>query len=183
MPNPEVSIRTARLALTISFGICCLAGGSFVFFYWKGTSLLTASGYCGLFFVIIAAVHSIGYLLCRQQVETTEATFLPKQPLGKNILPAIKVGLIVQIVIFLLTALMLDGGETNKLCMMAICGYWIGVGSVLVRRGASPTKLDLLFIRYGMFVLFVLTPFIARIVYGIIGESPLNGWQRWFGKP
>ena len=77
---------------------------------------------------------------------------------------------------------MLDGGEMNKLCMMTIIAYWIGVGSVLARRWASPTKFDLLFIRYGMFGLFVLTPFIARFVYSIIGESPLSGWQRWFGK-
>jgi hypothetical protein len=182
MPNPEVSIRTARLALAISFGVCCLLGGALVFFFWKNTSLATASGSSAVFVVIMAAVHFMGYRLLQRQMAASDTKLPPRQPLGEGILPAIKFGLVIQIVLFILTALVLDGGEMNKLCIMVIIAYWIGVSSILVRRGASPTKLDLLFIRYGMFVLFVLTPFITRIVYGIIGDSPLNGWQRWFGK-
>jgi len=91
---------------------------------------------------------------------------------------AILFGMVVQIVFLLLTALLLDGGVMFRMCLMTAVGYWIGVGVIAVRRGASPTKLDLLFARYGMVGLMVVTPFLAKLVYIIIGESDLSGLER-----
>ena len=95
---------------------------------------------------------------------------------------AILFGMVVQIVFLLLTALLLDGGVMFWMCLTTAVGYWIGVGIIAVRRRASPTKLDLLFTRYGMVGLMVVAPFLAKLVYIIIGESDLSGLERLFGR-
>jgi hypothetical protein len=85
---------------------------------------------------------------------------------------AIKVGAIVQLVLLVLTALVLDGGQLNRLCVVAIIGYWVGVAVVMIRRRTSPTRVDLLFLRYGPLGLMILIPAIACAVRWIIGKSP-----------
>ena len=95
---------------------------------------------------------------------------------------ALKVGIVIQIALFPLTALIMDGGVTNRLCVLAMIGYWIGVAVIIVRRGASPTKLDLFFLRYGVVGLFLATFFLAPLVYRIIGKSSLSGLERLTGR-
>jgi hypothetical protein len=63
---------------------------------------------------------------------------------------------------------------------MSMIGYWIAVLAIRIRRGAAPTAGDLLFLRYGVAMLFILSFAVARLVYSIIGESPISGWERWF---
>jgi hypothetical protein len=88
--------------------------------------------------------------------------------------------MVVQIVFLLLTALVLDGGMMFRMCAAAALGYWIGVVVIAIRRGTSPTKLDLLFIRYGMVGLMVIAPFLAKLAFIVIGESDLSGLERLF---
>ena len=93
---------------------------------------------------------------------------------------ALKSGVILQAVLFVVTACMLDGGQLSSQFLVAMIGYWLGVAFIVARREMQPSKLDLLFIRYGSLVLLVLAPFVAKIVYRMIGESPLTGLERWF---
>ena len=92
---------------------------------------------------------------------------------------ALKTGVVLQAVLFVVTACMLDGGQLFSQFLVAMIGYWLGVAFIVARRGMTPSKLDLLFIRYGSLVLLVLAPLVAKIVYRMIGESPLNGLERW----
>jgi len=101
-------------------------------------------------------------------------------PSATSLTPSIRFGVVIQLGLFVLTALILDGGATNRHCVVAIIGYWIGALPIIVRRRKTPTKVDLLFLRWGMLLMMLLLPFIVGIVYGIIGESHLNGLERWF---
>ena len=93
---------------------------------------------------------------------------------------ALKSGVILQVFLFVLTALILDGGQIMRQFLVAMIGYWLGVALIALRRERAPTATDLLFIRYGSLVLLLLAPFVATLVYWFIGESTLNGLQRWF---
>jgi hypothetical protein len=104
------------------------------------------------------------------QTEILPLEATPHHP-GDPFLSAVKVGVLLQIAIFIFTVLMLDGGWTNKLCIMSMIGYWIAVLAIRIRRGAKPTAGDLLFLRYGVAMLFVLSIAVARLVYSIIVDE------------
>ena len=95
------------------------------------------------------------------------------------LMSALKSGVGLQAILFVLTVCMLDGGQLFKQFLVAMIGYWLGVAFIVVRRKMTPTKTDLLFIRYGSVVLLVLAPAVAKLVYRIIGENTLNGLERW----
>ncbi len=99
---------------------------------------------------------------------------------GDTFASAVKLGVVVQVVLFVLTALILDGGRSNKMCIVAMIGYWIVVAVMMIRRRTVPTRTDLLFLRYGMLALLAIVPLLAAAVYRVIGESHLNGIERWF---
>jgi hypothetical protein len=54
-----------------------------------------------------------------------------------------------QVVLAILAGLVLDQGQTARVMAAVIIGYWIGVVTILVRRPFSPSKGDLLFVRWG----------------------------------
>ncbi|MBN2578558.1 MAG: hypothetical protein JXB10_06155 [Pirellulales bacterium] len=114
------------------------------------------------------------------QTESPPPEVAPSRQSDAPIIAAIIFGGGVQLVLFVLTALILDGGQINQLCILAIIGYWIAYVAIRIRRGSHPTRGDLLFLRYGVAVLFFLALIVAKLVYSIIGESTLCGWQRWF---
>jgi hypothetical protein len=112
------------------------------------------------------------------QTESPPPEITPPDHPGDPFFSAIKVGAVLQFALFVLTALTLDGG--NKLCITAMIGYWIAVALIMIRRRSKPTQGDLLFLRYGVAGLFIITLAVAKLVYSIIGESTLSGWERWF---
>jgi hypothetical protein len=96
-------------------------------------------------------------------------------------LPAVLTGFVVQVLLFLLTGLVLDFGRTNRLCAIALVGHWVGVLLVLHRRPLSPTRSDLWFIRWGAVPLLLAAPWVAELVYALIGHSSLSGLERLLG--
>jgi hypothetical protein len=92
--------------------------------------------------------------------------------------PALRACFCLQAAFFLLTAMVLDTGRLNRMCQLAIVGQWLGIFLVLGRRPLSPTLSDLLFIRYGIMPLLVAMPFLAGLVWKVVGESPLTGLDR-----
>jgi hypothetical protein len=98
--------------------------------------------------------------------------------------PSIRWCLCLQGLFFLLTAMLLDLGRANQFCSIAIVGQWVGIFLVMGRRPLSPTRADLLFIRYGIVPLMFATPYIGDWVWGVIGKSSQSGLERWLSiKP
>ena len=77
-----------------------------------------------------------------------------------------------QIVLAVLAALTLDMGETARGVLASIIGYWIGAVIVMVRRPQSPSKGDLLFVRWGVSILAF------AFVSAIYAYPPFLGWLR-----
>ena len=65
--------------------------------------------------------------------------------------------LIQQAVVLLLTSMVLDGGDIFNMCLIALVAFWVGALIIGVRRPQTPTRSDLVFIRFGYFPLCVLT--------------------------
>ena len=65
--------------------------------------------------------------------------------------------LALQIPIALLCLLMLDGGQTAKVCGVAMAAHWLGVTLILHRRPLAPTVADLTFLRWAFPLIFAIT--------------------------
>jgi len=74
-----------------------------------------------------------------------------------------------QVVLAVLAGLVLDMGQTVRIMAAAIIGYWIGVVIIVVRRPLSPSKGDLLFVRWGCALLAATFWFVyfANIAYRV----------------
>ncbi len=75
-----------------------------------------------------------------------------------------------QAVVLVLSSLVLDGGQIFRVCAIAALGYWIAVVVIMWRRPVSPTPTDLGFIRYGFWLLILLTKVIAPVVWRLVGS-------------
>jgi hypothetical protein len=60
--------------------------------------------------------------------------------------------LLMQVVLLMLTALLLDGGYCGRICGCAMVGYWLMVGWLALRRRNALTKADAVLIRSGSFI-------------------------------
>ncbi len=65
-----------------------------------------------------------------------------------------------QVVLAILAALVLDLGQTARAMAAVMIGYWIGTVIIVMRRPLSPSKVDLLFVRWGCSLLA------ATLVFG-----------------
>ena len=174
----------ARIAVTGSFVVMSIIGAGFVFSYWSSQSITTAAGCSILFLVIIACVHLAGYILYVRQDSHKLAKAVPPQAsfqYSASYWPALKVAIVGQVVLGILTALMLDGGRTFGFFKVALLGHWIGILMIIGRRPLAPIKWDLFFIRWGVLLLLIVAGLVAPLVWAIIGESSLSGWQRLRG--
>jgi hypothetical protein len=54
-------------------------------------------------------------------------------------------------------ALHLDGGVRKTGCNIALVGFWAGVVLILLRRPHRPTRVDLLYIRFAVIPLILVT--------------------------
>jgi hypothetical protein len=174
------TIQSARRTLAISFGAMSLLGGSLLFIYWSNSSMSLAIGRSALFILIMAVIHFVGFRLWQHQQSSVQAEVKVPVPTDsdKSLRSAIAFGLIVQIILLIFSNLILDGGETQKLCAIGLIAYWMGVVTVFFKRQSSPLKTDLLYYRWGPLGLALLAPWIAKLVYLIIGKSTESGLSR-----
>jgi hypothetical protein len=171
----------ARLAVGISFVLFSVVGASFVIAYWADRSFGWATGRAALYIVVIGCVHVIGYLLYVGQNQTLGNDSESGQDsldLAEPYWPAIKDGVIVQTVLGVATALLLDGGRSLQFFTVAFICQWSVALMIVIRRKQTPTKIDLFFLRWGILILLVATGLVAPTVWRIIGESHLSGWER-----
>ena len=54
-----------------------------------------------------------------------------------------------QAILAILAALVLDMGQTAAALAAIIIGYWVGAAVIVARRPMSPSKVDLIFVRWG----------------------------------
>jgi hypothetical protein len=75
-----------------------------------------------------------------------------------------------QVILTILACLVLDEGEVAHGMGAILVGYWIGTVIILLRRPFSPTKGDLLFVRWGCSLLA------AAVVCVCLARGLLTGW-------
>lgn len=177
-----LSIAHARIAVASLFVAISIVGVGFIFNYWSSQGIAGAAGRSMLFIVIMASVHLAGYLLYAQQtfpfrVETAPAHRASFE-FSPQYWPALKDAIMLQLVIGMLTALMLDGGRSFEFFKVALIGHWIGILIAVGRRPLSPAKTDIFLIRWGVLLLLFATGWVAPFVWSLIGESHVSGWER-----
>ena len=70
-----------------------------------------------------------------------------------------------QAAVLLLASMILDGGDILSMCLVALVGFWAGAVIICARRPQTPTRLDLLFIRFGYLPLCILAVFFTLTVW------------------
>ena len=93
--------------------------------------------------------------------------------------PSLKVALWVDGVLLVLAALTLDSGRTLGSFLIAAPAHWGIIAVILLRRPASPGRFDLVFVRYGTLLIWLIAECLAPLVWSIIGESHLSGLERF----
>ena len=71
-----------------------------------------------------------------------------------------------------LCALMLDGGVLLKVFCRVSLGFGCGVVWVMIRRSASPTRSDVLYLRHGLWGVFVVSVVVASLLIEFTGDVP-----------
>jgi hypothetical protein len=74
---------------------------------------------------------------------------------------ALKVAICWQFLIAFVASTLLDGGETWRVSMIASAAFWVVAVVIILRRPASPTPSDLVYIRIGLLLAFVLAATLA----------------------
>jgi TatA/E family protein of Tat protein translocase len=92
--------------------------------------------------------------------------------------PALGFGIIVQAILGILTVLMLDMGQAFNVFKISFLCHWLGIFLLFARHPMSPTKADIVFVRWGTPLVMIVIGLIAPIVWKIIGKDELSGWQR-----
>ena len=64
-----------------------------------------------------------------------------------------------QVPIWLFTLLILDFGQMNRACSVAIMSHWLVVALITYRRPQTPARGDLFVARFGFIPIFAITTF------------------------
>jgi len=90
----------------------------------------------------------------------------------KELRSALRDSIAVQIGLGAIGGLMLDGGMCLQVWAFSMGAFWGGCAIVLGRRWKSPTKADLMVIRWGFLVLCLLvTPALSGLVWRVRGVT------------
>ncbi len=69
-----------------------------------------------------------------------------------------------QVPLALLSLLMLDMGQSARVCGIAMIGFWAMAALILARRPDTPGASDLFFLRWGFVPVLLLTGALATLV-------------------
>ena len=83
--------------------------------------------------------------------ETAESVPLSEalQSVSGSYADSLKLSVLIQLTLFVLAAMLLDGGGTLHGFGIAAAGYWIGAVLIILRRPKNPTQVDLDLVKYG----------------------------------
>ena len=76
---------------------------------------------------------------------------------------------LIQILVVICSGLILDGGNIEQLCAMALLPFWTVTVIFIWRRPQQPTRTDLMFIRVGYLLVVVVTGFLAPLIWRLRG--------------
>jgi peptidoglycan biosynthesis protein MviN/MurJ (putative lipid II flippase) len=77
-------------------------------------------------------------------------------PVTSSFREPVKISLAIQVFTTVLLVMLLDGGNAAKAGAAAMIGYWIGVAIVMYRRPRSPSRLDLVYVRWGYLLMLII---------------------------
>ena len=72
---------------------------------------------------------------------------------------------VTQLLLGLLCAALLDGGDNALIFGIAMAGFWVCVTAIFCRRAKTPTNMDLAFIRSGFLPVFVVAEIVVRAAW------------------
>ena len=82
---------------------------------------------------------------------------------------AITSAVVQQVIVLVLASMILDGGDLLAFCLVACLAFWVGVVFIRLRRGQTPTKMDLILIRSSYLLLCIITFFVVHLVWRLRG--------------
>lgn len=78
--------------------------------------------------------------------------------------------LVVQVFLFLMASITLDYGETFVAFIYSSVAYWIGVAMILRRKSNEPVRTDVLYLKYGLIVLSVVSWMWSPMIWALRGK-------------
>jgi hypothetical protein len=145
-----VSLSSDRRTLLRFYLLTCLVCGGSIFAHWLSHGRLDAAIVrTGIFAVAMAIVHVVGYYAYSRQ------WLLPKEQskISASLANSAKFNLAWQFWVLALASILLDGGVLFRSCALASAGYWAGAGLIALRRPASQSAGDVVFLCSGWFFL------------------------------
>ncbi len=74
-----------------------------------------------------------------------------------------------QFFLLFMAGMILDGGQCAQFTFVAIVAFWTSVIVLILRRPWNPSKIDILYIKWGFFPILLSTPFIMGYIWHIRG--------------
>jgi hypothetical protein len=124
----------------------------------------------GAFIALMTAVCTMGALAYASRNKKVSGG--PDAP-GDRIFAAIKASLIWHVGLGLPCVLMLDGGGSAHIAIVALAAYWPVVFLIVLRRSHAPTKLDLIVIRHGYPFVWLVVAVFGPVIWRRMGHFAL----------
>ena len=74
-----------------------------------------------------------------------------------------------QVLLGILSLLILDGGTTARICGIALVACWGGAAVLIWRRPQSPTRTDVVLLRFGYLPVVVIAFFLVHFIWTMRG--------------
>lgn len=70
-----------------------------------------------------------------------------------------------QVVLLLISGMVLDGGQCAGYMLVSMAGFWASVIVLILRMRWTPSKIDILYIKWGFFPILISLPLIMSFVW------------------
>ena len=120
--------------------------------------------------LMLGSITSI-YLICHYVFRHLQNSKLPTPDSSAKYRIAIKSAVAQQVYFFVLTALMLDGGQQLHVTLVSMLGFWIVTLLGMVCRRRDATGFDLLLVRFGFLIILFAVEFIGPVVWAARGRG------------
>lgn len=104
-----------------------------------------------------------------EQIGGREKPPLAGEPGDGGVKRALSLAVLQQLLTFPLAALILDGGGMLLCWVFAVAAFWGAAGLMLRRRARVLTALDVFLLRWGFFIVLVISFVVARWIWGLRG--------------
>jgi len=74
---------------------------------------------------------------------------------------------VVQVLLLLLAAILIDGGQTLIAFIYGAVAYWFGVAMILRRKSTAPISTDVMYLKYGLIVLSLVSMILSPAIWAL----------------